>query len=89
MRLNAVTYQTDASGSTLTALRKVAEQMGRSSITLWRWRKKGWLETVNISGKPYVSADGLAKFNRRAAAGEFAKTPFVPSRACSHQEQEA
>ena len=79
MKLNVVTNQTNDSGLTLTALSKVAEQMGRSTITLWRWRKKGWLQTINICGKPYVSADGMAEFNRRAAAGEFAKTPFVPS----------
>jgi hypothetical protein len=51
-----------------------------SGPTLWRWRKKGWLKTVNICGRQYVSADALADFNRRAAAGEFAQEHKTPKR---------
>lgn len=49
-----------------------------SPVTLWRWRQHGWLKTINISGKPYVTAEGLADFKRRAEAGEFAKVAVVP-----------
>ena len=70
------------------ALSKFAEQLGRSSVTLWRWRREGWLKTINIAGRPYVTAEAVAEFTKRAAAGEFAKTPYTPSRARSLQEQE-
>ena len=53
--------------------------MHRSLTTLWRWRKLGWLRTVNIAGRQYVTNEALEEFNRRAAAGEFAREPKVPT----------
>lgn len=51
--------------------------MGRSSSTIYRWRKLGILETVNIRGKLFVSKEALQKFLGRAGAGEFAAaSPF-------------
>ncbi len=44
-------------------------------VTIWRWRQNGWIKVVNICGKPYVDLASLAEFDRRAAAGEFAKAP--------------
>jgi transposase-like protein len=88
MKLNAATSQTNDSGPII-ALSKVAEQMGRSSVTLWRWRREGWLKTINISGRPYVTAEALAEFTERAAAGEFAKQPFTPNRARSLHDEAA
>ncbi len=49
------------------------EGIGRSSTTLWRWRKRGWVTTVSISGKLYISHEEIRRFERRAAAGEFIK----------------
>ena len=51
------------------------QSIGRSSVTVWRWRKRGWLKTINIYGKPYVTDEAIKEFNRRAAAGEFAQEP--------------
>jgi hypothetical protein len=65
------------------ALSKFGREAGVDSVTLWRWRKRGWLETVNIAGRRYVTSDGLAEFQRRAAAGEFAQLHPVPRRAAS------
>lgn len=48
------------------------DRLGRSETTGYRWRKRGWLETTVIAGKHYLSAENLANFERRAAAGEFA-----------------
>jgi hypothetical protein len=53
----------------------VARDRGISDTTLWRWEKLGWIKTANISGKKYVDLESLAGFDRRAAAGEFAKDP--------------
>jgi hypothetical protein len=54
---------------------------GISDVTTWRWRRRGWLATVNITGKQYVTDRSLGDFLRRAEAGEFAKLPVVPRRA--------
>ena len=57
----------------------VQRQVNKSACTLWRWRKDGWLKTVNIAGKLYVRQDALAEFLHRLEAGEFSKKPIVPS----------
>jgi hypothetical protein len=56
----------------LISLNKFLEQMGVTSTTAWRWRKRGSLKTVNIYGRLYVSDESLLEFHRRATAGEFA-----------------
>jgi hypothetical protein len=48
-------------------------ELGRDPITGWRWRKAGMIQTVNICGRQYVTAEAVAEFKRRAEAGEFAK----------------
>jgi hypothetical protein len=40
--------------------------------------KKGMLTTVNICGRQYILPAEIARFNQRAAAGEFAKIPNPP-----------
>ena len=59
----------------LRAAKAVARDRGISYVTLWRWDRRGWIKTGNISGKKYVDLQSLAEFDRRAAAGEFAKQP--------------
>jgi hypothetical protein len=44
---------------------------GISGVTGWRWRGRGWIEVLTIAGRPYVTAEEIARFKRRAAAGEF------------------
>jgi hypothetical protein len=55
------------------SLDKFMEQSGLSPTTLWRWRKKRMLATVNIYGRQYILRSEIARFNERAAAGEFAR----------------
>lgn len=62
------------------SLDKFIEQAGLSAVTLWRFRKKGMLTTVNICGRHYILRAEIARFNERAAAGEFAKAPNRPSK---------
>jgi hypothetical protein len=52
-----------------------------SRTTLWRWRELGWLQTVNIAGRQYVTPEAVAEFKRRAADGDFAKVHKTPKRA--------
>ena len=51
-----------------------------SPATGWRWRKRGLIDTINICGRLYLSRKAIAEFERRAAAGEFAKEHVTPNR---------
>ena len=62
------------------SLSKWLEQVGVTAITAWRWRKKGWLRTVNIAGRQYLTQGAIEDFQRRAVAGEFAQEHKVPNR---------
>ncbi len=65
----------------LTSLAEFARQLGRTPVTLWRWRQDGWLDgIVNIAGKPYIMREGMEKFLRRAQAGEFSKPSHAPKK---------
>lgn len=63
---------------TIKALDKFTQEMGVSPGTVWRWRKQGILETVNLHGRPYVTNEQASRFVARAAAGEFAKVKPIP-----------
>ena len=60
------------------SLDKFIEQTGLSPVTVWRYRKKGMLTTVNICGRQYILRAEIARFNQPAAGGEFAKPPNHP-----------
>ena len=57
------------------SLHKFIEETELSAITVWRYRKKGVLVTVNICERRYILRAEIARFNQRATAGEFAKPP--------------
>lgn len=57
------------------SLSKWLKGVGVSKVTGWRWCKRGWLNPVNIAGRPYLTADDIHQFEARATAGEFAKAP--------------
>ncbi len=56
------------------------ESLDKTRTTGWRWRKEGLIKTVNIFGKLYITRDEIARFERRAIAGEFHKDGTVPHR---------
>lgn len=58
------------------ALQAFCEKLAVSATTVWRWRRMGWLETVNIAGRPYVTREEVRRFNARVATGEFSR-PIV------------
>jgi len=64
----------------LIALNSWLASLGVKPVTAWRWRRKGWLSTVNICGRVYVSRDTIADFERRAASGEFAQVHKAPAK---------
>jgi peroxiredoxin len=55
------------------ALDKFIEETGLSATTIWRFRKKNFLRTLNICGRLYLLRSEIARFNARALAGEFSK----------------
>ncbi len=50
-------------------------KVGISQVTAWRWAKRGWLRTINVAGRPYITPQAAQDFACRAEAGEFAKPP--------------
>ena len=62
------------------SLDKFIELSGLSACTLYRFRRRGFLKTINVCGRHYVARSEIARFNARAAAGEFAKPCCKPIR---------
>lgn len=62
-----------APSAKLRPLSSFLEELGVTSITGWRWRKRGWIKTVAIAGRQYISESAIAEFNLRAETGEFKK----------------
>jgi hypothetical protein len=61
--------------SGLRAAKAVARDRGISGVTIWRWGKRGWINILNVCGRPYVDLASLAAFDERARKGEFAAPP--------------
>ena len=55
------------------------EISGNSPVTFWRWENRGWIRTVRIAGRKYITAAELHNFTRRLEAGEFAGKTQNPS----------
>jgi predicted site-specific integrase-resolvase len=75
---NNCTMSSQAGG--VISLNRWVAQVGVTQVTAWRWRKHGWLKTVNIAGRQYLTQEAIEEFRRRAVAGEFAQEHKVPSR---------
>jgi hypothetical protein len=67
-------------GPAVVSLSRWLEQVGVTTCTAWRWRKKGWLKTINIAGRQYLTQEAIDEFHRRASAGEFSQVNKVPTR---------
>lgn len=80
VHMKAPTASNDNSNGNLVSLNTWLTSLGVKPITAWRWRRKGWLPTINVNGRVYVARDTIADFERRAAAGEFAREHKTPKR---------
>ena len=65
-------------GAAVISLSKWMENVGITPCTAWRWRKKGWLKTINIAGRQYLTQEAIDEFHQRAISGEFAQVHKVP-----------
>jgi hypothetical protein len=59
------------------SLKKFLTDAGRSRTTGYRWRQLGYLTTVSVCGRPYVTRDGVMEFLKRAAAGELSGNAVI------------
>jgi hypothetical protein len=66
--------------SNLFAFDRWLKDIDKTAATGWRWRKLGWIKTVNICGRIYVDRREIARFEEAAAAGEFSKIHKTPKR---------
>jgi hypothetical protein len=78
--MNTASSTSTSTGATVVSLSKWLEQIGVTQCTAWRWRKKGWLKTINIAGRQYLTQEAIAEFQRRAVAGDFSQIHKTPSR---------
>src|SRR5271157_1624689 len=70
----------EVTGPAVVSLSRWLEQVGVTPCTAWRWRKKGWLTTINIAGRQYLTQEAIDEFHRRVIAGEFAQEHKTPPR---------
>jgi hypothetical protein len=54
------------------SLDQFLRESGLSPSTGWRFRQRGWLKTITLAGRRYITREAITEFNTRAAAGEFA-----------------
>jgi hypothetical protein len=47
------------------------KSIGKGRVTGWNWRKSGAVKAINIFGRLYISRAEIARFEARAATGEF------------------
>lgn len=74
--MNAIaTTTTPEAVAGITSLSVYRRQLGVSKTTLWRYRRNGWLETINVLGKLYVTRKAIAQFEAMLCSGELAKEP--------------
>ena len=78
MSVKFMTDRVTSSGAAVISLNKWLSEVGVTPVTAWRWRKRGWLKTVNIAGRQYLTQEAIDEFRRRAVAGEFAQEHRVP-----------
>jgi hypothetical protein len=73
-------FLSDQAVSNLLGFDRWLKDIDRTPATGWRWRKRGWIKTINVCGRLYISRDEINRFETRAVAGEFSKTHVTPKR---------
>ena len=72
----------------LRSAKRVAEDMGVSPVSIWRWGRDGRLRIVRIANRPYVDLESLAEFHRAALNGKY-ETPLAGAALKSAEERAA
>ncbi len=87
MKQNTVSFDAKSNTSISTSLptrgikpmSRFCEDNGITRATGWRWRRNGWINTINIYGRQYVTRDEEERFLSRALRGEFHRESHTPS----------
>jgi hypothetical protein len=83
--MHSTPFLCNQAASNLLAFDRWLKDIDRTPATGWRWRKLGWIKTINVCGRLYVSRDEINRFETRAAAGEFSKIHATPTRKAADQ----
>ena len=77
---NPPTATTTYSISSLVAFDDWLRNINLTRVTGFRYRKRGLIDTVNVFGRLYITREEIARFEKRAIAGEFHRTVIPPAR---------
>jgi len=75
----------EQSVSPLVCFNTFLESLGVTQATGWRFRKRGWVRTVNLAGRLYVARSEIERFHQRAASGEFSQIHKTPNQKNANQ----
>jgi hypothetical protein len=53
----------------MVALNRWLDSLGRNAVTGWRWRRDGWIETVNVAGRQYITTAEIRRFETPLCLG--------------------
>jgi hypothetical protein len=69
----------------LVSLDRFCAGAGVSAVTARRWADRGMVKIVDVLGQKYVTGSEIARFEQRAARGEFARKTWnrPPARGCA------
>ena len=57
--------------SGIRSAKSVADDLGVSAVTIWRWGRMGYLKIVRVANRPFVDLESLARFQSDAMSGRF------------------
>lgn len=69
--MNGSETSSAAEQARLTPFHAFLAGLGCTRVTGWRWRKRGWINTVTITGRLYITQAEGQRFSERAQRGEF------------------
>ena len=64
--------------SELVSLDHYLQALGRTRSTFWRWERQGFVSSVNILGRKFITRQEIARFEAAAVRGELARERRVP-----------
>jgi len=62
--------ESDTESAPPISVTRFLQTSGISSVTFWRWEKRGVIQTVRLAGRKYITATAMKEFNRKLAAGD-------------------
>lgn len=73
MKIESQSPSFSIAGTAVVSLTRWLKQVGVTTCTAWRWRKRGWLKTVNIAGRQYLTQEALDESQPSATTAVLSK----------------